>query len=417
MADVERTEISVADARAFVLGNVSPLGVETVFLLDARERVVAEDLVAAKPIPPWDNSAMDGYAVRFEDLVPGRKLAVLEEILAGAVPSKKVEAGQATRIMTGAPMPEGADTVLPVELTAAITPSSVTVGEGKLPVKNENVRYAGEDVRPGDVVIGRGAVMSPAAIGVAASLGRATLRVFQRPRVAVLSTGDEIAEVGTVAHAGQIYTSNSYTLCAAILRAGGLPTYLGIAADTREDLREKLAAASTCDAIVTTGGVSVGDADFVKEVLRELGGAMQFWRVAQRPGYPLAFGTIAGKPAFGLPGNPVSTMVSFEQYVQPALLKMQGRTRLYPPVVSAVLEDDVRTRPGKLYFLRGVLTREGNGFRVRSTGGQGSGILTSMLHGNGLILIPPEKSGAKKGELVPVQIIDPGFWLGDSPGF
>ena len=267
------------------------------------------------------------------------------------------------------------------------------------------------------MVLPLGTVLSPAAIGVAASLGRATVRVHQRPRVAVLSTGDEIAEVGTVAHAGQIYTSNSYPLCAAILRAGGIPTYLGIAADTREDLREKLGAAATCDAIVSTGGVSVGDADFVKEVLQELGGEMAFWRVAQRPGYPLAFGSIGGKPAFGLPGNPVSTMVSFEQYVQPAILKMQGRRALYPPVVEAVLEDDVRTRPGKLYFLRGVLTRDGNKFRVRSTGGQGSGILTSMLRGNGLILIAPEKSGAKKGELVLVQVIDPGFWLGDTPGF
>lgn len=418
MADVQRTEITVAEARAFVLAKISPMGLETVFLLDSRERVLAEDLVASRPIPPWDNSAMDGYAVRFADLVAGARLEVLEEILAGAVPTKKIVSGQATKIMTGAPMPEGADTVLPVELTESATEISVVVAAGvKLPVKHENVRYAGEDIRPGETVIANGSVMSPAAIGVAASLGRATVRVFQRPRVAVLSTGDEIAEVGTVAHAGQIYTSNSYTLCAAILRAGGIPTYLGIAADTREDLHAKLAAARSCDMIVSTGGVSVGDADFVKQVLQELGGEMQFWRVAQRPGYPLAFGMIGRTPAFGLPGNPVSTMVSFEQYVQPAILRMQGRTQLYPPVVQAILEDDVRTRPGKLYFLRGVVTREGNGFRVRSTGGQGSGILTSMLHGNGLILIAPEKSGAKKGESVPVQIIDPGFWLGATPGF
>lgn len=419
MADLPRKEISVADARRFVLDSIAVLPAETVFLLDARERVLAEDLIATRPIPPWDNSAMDGFAVRAEDVRPGATLAVQEEILAGALPAKKVGAGQASKIMTGAPLPEGADTVVPVELTKASDAARVTLGEGKLPAKGEHVRRAGEDVRAGETVVPRGTHMSPAAIGVAASLGRATLAVHQRPRVAVLSTGDEIAEVGTPAHTGQIYTSNSYTLAAAILRAGGIPTYLGIAADTREDLHAKLAAARTCDMLLTTGGVSVGDADFVKEVLSSLGAEMQFWRVAQRPGYPLAYGVIGGTPVFGLPGNPVATMVSFEQYVQPALRKMQGERALFPPVVSATLEEDVVTRPGKHYFLRAILTRgEAAGeLRVRTTGGQSSGMLTSLLRANGLILVPPDRSGAKKGERVQVQIIDPSFWLGEHPGF
>ncbi len=415
-ATIETTDVTVAQAREFVLSQVHEMPVESAFLLDARDRVLAEDLVAPRPIPPWDNSAMDGYAVLVADLAPGARLAVIEEIAAGYLAKKRVERGTAIQIMTGAPVPEGADTVLPVELTRR-DKDSIVVTEGKLPKKGEHVRRAGEDVTAGETVIPRGEVMTPAAIGVAASLGKASLRVVQRPRVAILSTGDEIAEVGGPLGDGQIYTSNSYSLAAGVLRIGAMPVYLGIARDTREDLTGKLRAGLACDMVLTTGGVSVGEYDFVKEVLQTLGGDMRFWRVAQRPGYPLAFGVIAGKPAFGLPGNPVSTLVSFEQYVQPALLKMMGRKRLFPPVVEAVLDEDVHTRPGKLYFLRGVLRREGEGFRVRSTGSQGSGILSSMLRGNGLILIPPEASGAKAGERVKVQVIDPAFWLSDSTGF
>lgn len=418
-ANIDSQDISVADARAFVLSQVRPMGEETAFLLDARDRVLAEDLVAPRNLPPWDNSAMDGFAVRAEDLVAGARLEVVEEVPAGYVATKKVGAGTAIRIMTGAPVPAGADTVLPVELTVEDGGrGAIRFAPGaKLPRKGEHVRAAGEDVREGEKVVARGEVLTPAAIGVAASLGRATVRVLQRPRVAILSTGDEIAEVGTALGPGQIYTSNSYTLAAAVARIGALPVYLGIARDTREDLRAKLTDALQSDMVLTTGGVSVGDHDHVKEVLEGLGSDMKFWRVAQRPGYPLAFGTIRGKPVFGLPGNPVSTMVSFEQYAQPALLKMMGRARLYPPVVEAVLEDEVKTRPGKLYFLRGVLARDGAGFRVRSTGSQGSGILSSMLRGNGLILISPEASGAKPGDRVRVQVIDPNFWLNSEPGF
>ncbi len=411
------TEISVAEARDFVLSHVRPLGVETVFLLDARDRVLAERLVAARPIPPWDNSAMDGFAVLCSDLVAGRRLRVTEDVPAGRIAAGRVEPGTAIRIMTGAPLPAGADTVLPVELTTPEGREAIRVADARLPAKGEHVRRAGEDVRAGDAVLEPGGVMTPAAIGVAASLGVATVRVVQRARVAILSTGDEIAEVGTAAAAGQIYTSNSYSLAAAVVRLGAVPVYLGIAQDTREDLREKLEAARDCDALLTTGGVSVGEHDFVKEVLRELGSEMKFWRVAQRPGYPLAFGLIAGKPAFGLPGNPVSTMISFEQYAAPALRKMMGRTRLYPPVVEARLEDEIKVKPGKQYFLRGVLAREGASFRVRTTGAQGSGILTSMLRGNSLILVPPDRNGAKPGEVVSVQVIDPDFWLRDSPGY
>ena len=412
------SELSVAQARETILAKVAPLGAETVALADARERVLAEDLVAPRNLPPWDNSAMDGYAVLAADLAPGARLAVIEDVPAGKMPAKTVVKGSAIRIMTGAPLPAGADTVIQVELTLADGRDAFRcVAEGRLPAKGDNVRAAGEDVRAGTTVIARGEVMTPAAIGVAASLGRAHVAVHKRPRVAILSTGDEIAEVGTEAGPAQIYNSNGQAMVAAAWRAGALPTFLGIARDTREDLEAKLRPGLACDAIVSSGGVSVGEHDFVKEVLASLGSEMQFWRIAQRPGYPLAFGTIGTRPVFGLPGNPVSTLVSWEQYVQPALLKMAGRRRIFPPVVSATLEEDVRTKAGRTHFVRGVLTRDGEGFRVRSTGGQSSGVLTSMLRGNGLIVVPAERDGARAGERVTVQVIDPGFWLAESPGF
>jgi len=266
-------------------------------------------------------------------------------------------------------------------------------------------------------VLRAGDLLTPVALGVAASLGRAKVKVHHRPKVAVLATGDELVEAGVTPGPGQIVASTSYVLQAAISRLGAEPVYLGIARDTREDLKTRLSAGLSADALLTTGGVSVGEKDFVKEVLDSLGGEMSFWRVEQRPGYPLAFGLLSGKPCFGLPGNPVSTMVSFEEYVQPALLKMAGRRRLFPPLVKATLEEDLSVKPGKTWFLRGVLAREGDGFRVRSTGGQGSNMLTSLLKGNSLIVLPPDRSGGKAGETVTVQVIDPGFWLGDEPGF
>lgn len=413
-------EITVAEARRVILDAIRPLGAERAFLDRAHGRVLADDLTAGRSIPPWDNSAMDGFAVRFADIDGAspdqpKTLRVLEDVPAGQIASQPVTAGAAIRIMTGAPVPDGADTVVPVELTR---PASAGIDILEARARGSNVRAKGEDVAEGETVLPSGTLLTPAAIGLAASLGHATVRVFQRPRVAILSTGDEIAEVGTVAHAGQIYTSNSYTLMALCKDVGAMPTYLGIAADTEDDLRAHLQAALACDAIVTTGGVSVGDFDFVKKVLGELGSEMKFWKVAQRPGHPLAFGVIGGKPAFGLPGNPVSTMVSYFQYVRPSLLKMQGHTALFPPLVDAELEDDVSTRGGKLYFLRGVLSpRPGGGWSVSSTGAQGSGILTSMVRGNCLILIPPESTGAKRGDTVKVQAIDARIGWSADAGF
>lgn len=413
--------VTVAEARQIILDAIEVLGTERAFLTDAADRIVAETVVAGRSIPPWDNSAMDGFAVRHADVDgasedAARPLRVVEDVPAGSIATGSVGEGTAIRIMTGAPVPDGADTVVPVELTRPTGEDAIEVF--KAPARGSNIRAKGEDIDEGDVVLERGMRLTPGAIGIAASVGRAYLQVYQRPRVAILSTGDEIAEVGTVAEPGQIYTSNSYTLAALCKQLGAHPTYLGIAADTEESLREHLTAALSCDAIITTGGVSVGDYDFVKKVLGDLGSDMKFWKVAQRPGHPLAFGVIGGKPAFGLPGNPVSTMVSFYLYVRPSLLKMQGHTQIHPPLLEAELTTDVDTRGGKLYLLRGTLTQRSDGrYEVASTGAQGSGILSSMARGNCLMLVPPEKKGAKAGEHLQVLVLDPFLGWGEEGGF
>lgn len=412
------SEITVTEARSAVLGEVrGPLPAEEVPLLDAGGRVLAADLVAPRDLPPWDNSQMDGYAVRAADLASDARFTVIETVLAGKAPSKTVGAGQAVRIMTGAPMPAGADTVVPVESTAADGRDAMRVTAAP-PQRGDFVRRAGEDVRAGSVAIPKGVILHPAAIGVAASLGLVRVPVYRRPVVAIVATGDELADPGTEAGPHRIYASSSFALAAAVRRAGGEPRYLGIARDTREALQAKLSEAlDGPDVLLTTGGVSVGEADYVKEVLAELGVEMKFWRVAQKPGFPLAFGMRGSTLVFGLPGNPVSTLVSYEEYVQPALLRLQGRRSLFPPVVTATLGEPLKSGGSRFQFLRGVLTREGAGYAVRTTGNQSSGVLTSLLVGNSLILVPPESPRLERGASVQVQVLDPDFFLSPGPGF
>lgn len=410
-ADHPTVSVSEALAEVMAHADASLLPPESVPLLDACDRVLAEELVAARDLPPWRNSSMDGYAVRAEDVRAGSSLAVVEEVHAGAAPAKRVEVGTAVKIMTGAPMPEGADTVLPKEC-ARQTGGTVEIVEGRMPLPRpgEYVRPAGEDVRTGEVVMPAGTLLTPAAIGVAASLGRAVLQVRQRPRVAILATGDEIAEIGEVPGPQQIHASSTWALAAAIGRIGAVPVQMGIARDRREELVARVEAALACDVVLTTGGVSVGDKDFVAEAVRSLGAEVRIHGVAQRPGHPLLFARVRGRLFFGLPGNPVSTLVCFEEYVQPALLRMAGHPRPFLPVVEATLEGELRIRTGRFQFVRGVLTRGDGGFRVRSAGNQSSGALTSMLRGNCLVLLPAEATGAPDGAVVRVQVLDPSFW-------
>jgi len=400
------------DALKTVLDAVPVLGVEKIGLLDALGRVLAEDIIAERDNPPWDNSAMDGFAVRYEDIKQAHAittptvLKVIEDVSAGTFPKKTVGKGEAIRIMTGAPIPEGADTVLKVEDTEH-TPDSVKVFKEEQ--KGANIRPKGEDVRKGDCIIAKGKAIRPAEAGMLAILAKPFAFVYQKPRVAILSTGDELVDLDERLTDEKIINSNSYGIAAVVQEAGGLPILLGIAKDKPEDLKAKIRQGLNADILVLSGGVSMGDYDFTRPVFQELGGEMNFWKLAIRPGQPVAFGKIGETLAFGLPGNPVSSMVTFEQLVRPAMLKMCGHTVLTRPVVQALFQERFSKRPDRRHFLRGILWMENGMLMVRTTGSQGSGILTSMVKANGLIDVPVEVEKLKPGDVVNVQLLGGGF--------
>ncbi|MDI7261674.1 MAG: molybdopterin molybdotransferase MoeA [Thermodesulfobacteriota bacterium] len=402
---------TVEEALNKILSNIQPLGSEKVSILEALGRIITEDIYAPRAIPPLDNSAMDGYALKSEDIQKTSldhpiRLEVIEDLPAGFISKKILQRGQAIRIMTGAPIPGGADTVIPVEDTKR--------GDGFVLILNtgspgENIRKAGEDVRKGDRVISSGDFIRPAEIGMIASMERSFISVYQRPLVAILCTGEELVDVDGELDEGKIISSNSYTLAAQVKDCGAIPVQLGIAKDKKEDIGEKLRQGLRADVIISSAGVSVGDYDFVKDVLNDLGMEMVFWKVAMQPGRPLAFGTIGGKPVFGLPGNPVSSMVSFEQFVRPSLLKMMGHRQLFRPVIEAILKEEIQKRKGRRQFVRASVSLKENQYIVTTTGEQGSGILRSMVKANGLIIIPEDQEIVRAGEKVKVQLLDRNF--------
>lgn len=404
------------EAQRIVLEAATPLGMEKVSILEALGRVLGEDIVAARDNPPWDNSAMDGFAVRFDDIKQEHaiskpvELTIIEDVPAGKMPMQSVGPGQAIRIMTGAPVPKGADTVLKVEDTES-TPSTVRVFKPE--PRGANIRPQGEDVKKGERIIARGTAIRPGEAGMLAILAKSFVLVYQRPRVAILSTGDELADLDERFSEEKIINSNSYGIAAAVCEAGGIPLLLGIAKDNPAALKEKISHGLNADILVLSGGVSMGDYDFTKAVFKELGAEMNFWKLAIRPGQPLAFGRIQGKLAFGLPGNPVSSMVTFEQLVRPAMLKMEGHRSYGRPVVQAVFQEKFSKRTDRRHFLRGILTREDGQFKVRTTGDQGSGILTSMVKANCLIDVATEVERVNVGDLVPVQILSGALWAHD----
>ncbi len=400
--------IAVEEALKTILTGCHPLGLEKVDILNARGRVIGEDIVAPHPIPADANSAKDGYAVRAcdtKDVKAGKplKLKVIETIAAGSVPRKTVKAGQSARIMTGALIPKGADAVVRREDTVE---SGKTVLIKVAASPGLEVRFPGEDVKKGERVITAGSVLRPGHIGMLALLGKALVNVYQKPRVAILATGDELVDIEVNPPAGKVVNSNSYALAAQVLDCGGIPIILGIGRDKKKELVEKFQVARRSDVILSSGGVSVGDFDFVKDVMGDMGNAMHFWQVAMRPGKPLAYGAIDGIPLFGLPGNPVSVMVSFEQFVRPFLLKMQGHTRIFRHMFTAISGQDIKKSPGIKHFIRAVVQKEKGRYVARTTGEQGSGILKSMVTANAFIVLDENVSSVNKGEKVVLQLLD-----------
>lgn len=405
--------ITVDEALERILARISPLAPREVPLLDALGRTLARDVVADRDVPPFRNSAMDGYAVRGEDVASApAQLRVVGSIAAGGISERPVGPGEAMRIMTGAAMPDGADTVVRVEDTdnadEVVTVTTATAA-------GTSVRQAGEDLRRGTTVLAAGTLLRAPEIGLLASLGRHRPLVVARPRVAVLSTGDEVVDVTEEPGPGKIRDANRYSLAAAIFAAGCGPWLRPIVRDTPDDLRRALVDGLDADAIVTSGGVSVGDHDWVKPVVSELG-TLDLWSIAIRPGRPLAFGQLrrggssggdsppVAVPFFGLPGNPVSALLTFELFVRPALLEMSGRRKLHRPRAQARLLDALDKPAHLRFFARGVYDTEAG--TVRTTGPQGSGILSSMSLANCLIDVPAGPKRVAAGETVTVILTD-----------
>ncbi len=407
--------IGVAAARRAILAGVVPLPIEEVPLLDALGLVLADTITATADIPPFRNSAMDGYAVRAADLraatrtMPAR-LRVIAEGPAGYAPRGTVTRGTAIRIMTGAPLPPGADTVVRFEETdeptrdpahAAAEPEvAVFVAQGPA----INVRETGEDLRAGSVALAAGTALRPAELGVLASLGYGRVRVHRRPQIAIVSTGDEVVPAGQPLAPGQIRDSNSTTLAALVRRYGGVPRLLGVARDTVAELTATLAAARDADLILTSGGVSMGDYDMVKDVLRAEG-RIDIWQVRMKPGKPLAYGQLGGKPFLGLPGNPVAAYVSFELFARPIILRQLGHATLDKPTIRARLAERVRNGGGRQHYVRALVTAGPDGPIVRPTGEQGSGVLTALTRANGLIVIPEGVEALAADALVEVEML------------
>lgn len=423
--------LAIHEARARVMAAISPLAAEPCPLPESRERVLAGDLTSPIDLPPWTNSAMDGFAVHSADVIGASRntpvdLPIAFDIAAGTFADGPLPKGAAARIMTGAPVPEGADTVIRIEHTDGGRMDAPGVNRVRILDDRDagrNLRYRGEELSRGSVGVPMGSVMNAASIGVAASLGFGSVPVIRRPLVALLTSGDELVELTEfeeVLSGRKIVSSNGHTLRAQLEEAGCLVRYLGIARDSPGSLRDALEGAAGADALITSAGISVGDHDHVRAVLEDLDADIRFWRVRMRPGSPFAFGRIGALgsiPWFGLPGNPVSSMVTFELFVRPALLRMSGRTAIFPRTFPVRLLDDYPAPPGLTHFPRVRLeTDDAGDWQARLTGRQGSGILSSVAAAHGLLVIPADRPGGRPGETFPVIPLGPSP-LAEIPGY
>jgi molybdopterin molybdotransferase len=418
--------LTVEEALQKILSEVNVLETESVHIMDSLGQVLAGDIVSDINVPPLDNSAMDGYAVRSEDTRGAgqetpKTLKVIDTVIAGGISKKEVTPGTAIRIMTGAPVPRGADSVIQFEDTddeknrdasSNRSPDRVNLFAETRP--GQNIRLAGEDIAKGKQVLRKGTIIRPAEIGLMASIGHSRVNVIRRPVVAVLSTGNELVEIDEKLSEGKIYDSNAYSVAGLVKRYGCIPKILGIARDDEKDLARKLKLAQDADMLLTTGGVSMGDYDMVKDIIAR-DGEMVFWKVRVKPGKPLAFGKIKGRdkngkpksiPHLGLPGNAASCMVSFELFVRPALLKMMGKKNLIKPFVEAIIENTVKNDAGRRIYDRAIVQKRDGHYYARLTGPQGSGILTSMSLANGLVLIPEEIEKVNVGDTVQALMLD-----------
>jgi len=403
MDDSDPTSLPYDLALKRIIASITPItDTETVMIDHALDRVLASDFVALMNVPPAANSAMDGYAVHSSDIPSSgtRQLTLIGKSLAGKPYTLAVPRGGCVRILTGAVLPEGTDTVIMQE-HVMLTADAITIDART--IKGDNVRPIGEDCKRGDILLRAGTLLTPASLGVIASMGVAEITVTRKLKIAVFMTGDELHSAGEKLAPGQIYDSNRYTLHGMLTRLGIEILDLGIIRDDRQAIEQALGTAATsADAIITSGGVSVGNADLVKELVEKLG-SINFWKVAMKPGRPLAFGKIQAAWFFGLPGNPVSTMVTFYLFVQPALKRLMGQTPTDPVSMKITCTSMLKKRPGRLEYQRGILSRNPNGeLTVSKTGAQGSGILSSMAQANCFIVLPVENDGVMAGETVEV---------------
>ena len=396
--------LSVEEALDAILSRVVVMPVERVDLMASLGRVLAEPIVSHRQIPPWPNSSMDGYAVRAQDTAAGASLTVVGRVEAGVLPARTVRAGEAMRIFTGAPIPAGADAVIPQEDIDVADDGAISVKGRVAPAAY--VRPAGEDLRPGDAVLAAGIVIGAADIGLLATLGYTQVRVYRRPRVAILSTGNELADLGTEPGPGQIPNTNTYSLMAQVIGCGAIPMNLGVARDDAAAIEARVRQAHDADVIVSSAGVSVGDLDFVKAALESAGAQLHLWRVSMRPGKPITFGSLHGRPVFGLPGNPVSAMLTYELFVYPALLAMMGCRVVHRARVMARAGATIANPGHRRGYLRVTLGHDADGFVATLTGDQGSGILRSMVAADGLAVVQPD-TVIERGESVEVILLRP----------